>query len=108
MKLIITIFLIFTVLADFTSASFHNDGIDSCESQISCVEADLHSSSDRDHNEGEDHHDHCHLGHSHNLITSSNNIEFYPRFQKITIMYPLLKVGSIKNYFLDIIRPPIA
>lgn len=108
MKIIMTLLLIFTIFTDFTSASAHNEELSSCESQISCVDVDLHSSNDSDHNESESEHDHCHLGHSHNVIIGSTVIESKPALSKLYISYPAFQVGKIQNYSIDIIRPPIA
>ena len=67
MKFFIAILLIFTVFNDFTSASFFESDLNSCESQVSCTSVDIHSSNDNHNDSGtEDHH--CHLGHAHTLI----------------------------------------
>lgn len=103
-----TLLLIFTIFTDFTSASFHNEVLNACESQIGCVDVDLHSSNDGHNNEADDCHDHCHLGHSHNVIVSSYVVKSKPILSKLYISYPAFQVGKAQNYFIDIIRPPIA
>ena len=107
MKIIVSLLLIFTVLTDFTSASLHND-MNTCETQISCAAVDFHSSSESDDHNSENSHDHCHLGHSHNVIISTSVIEALPSTFKVTVSYSEFRAGQPINYHLDIIRPPIA
>lgn len=108
MKIIMTLLLIFTIFTDFTSASSHNEELSACESQISCVDVDLHSSNDSQHNDSEEGHDHCHLGHSHNVIIGSSTKESKPVLSALYVSYPTFQVGQTQNYSLEIIRPPIA
>lgn len=108
MKIIVTLLLIFTIFTDFTSASIHSEGLSSCESNLSCLDVDLHSSSDSQHDDSEGEYDHCHFGHSHNVIVGSTVIESKPILSKLFISYPAFQVGKIQSYSIDIIRPPIA
>lgn len=108
MKIIVTLLLIFTIFTDFTSASIHNEELSSCETQISCESVDFHSSSDSQDHDSEEGHDHCHLGHSHNVIVNSGVIETAPVIDKLFVSYPAFQVGQPINYHLDINRPPIA
>lgn len=107
MKIIVSLLLIFTVLTDFTSASLHDD-VSACETQISCSDVDFHASSDSEERDAENCSDHCHLGHSHNVIISTFIVEEIPPTNKITVSYPELRVDQPINHHLDIIRPPIA
>ncbi len=108
MKLIMMLLLIFTIFTDFTSASLIEEELSTCESQISCVDVDLHSSSDTQHHDsdGDDHN--CHLGHSHNVIIGSTLLETKPNISIIYLSHPMYQVGKTLNYFNDINRPPIA
>jgi hypothetical protein len=107
MKIIVSLLLIFTVLTDFTSASLHDD-VSACETQISCTDVDFHASSESDDHNSDNSHDHCHLGHTHNVIISTSVVEALPSVYQITILYPELRVDQPINYLLDIIRPPIS
>ena len=108
MKLIIIFLLIFTIFTDFTSAFATEIDISACESQISCVEADLSSSSKTQQHESDGEGHNCHLGHSHNFIITSPQLGTKPNVSKIYFYYPLYEVGKTLNYFIDINRPPIA
>lgn len=98
--------LIFTIFTDFTSASADQELMGTCESQISCVDVDLHSSSDSQHHDSDDHN--CHLGHSHNVILGGALLETKPKISIIYLSRPMHQVGKIFSYLSDINRPPIA
>lgn len=111
MKILLLFVLTFSILADFTSASIAEIESSNCEAFVGCVDTDLHSTSDKNQkSESNDHHSHCHLGHSHNVIMESSivGMPMLPIKNKESILYPLFSMGKPQNYNSDINRPPIS
>ncbi len=110
MKLFLVIMLIFSTLADFTSASvidLENASIG--KSSTSCNDVDLHQESDREHEEeNHEHHCHCHTGHSHTAVNYLTSASAKPVFNQTKLKYPLFQNSKTQNYHYDVIRPPIA
>jgi hypothetical protein len=107
MKIFITFLLIFSIFNDFTSASFGELEVSSCESQVNCESVDFHPSDDS-HNDSEGEEHHCHLGHSHTVIIGSYSSTFKPTKTKLFLTFPAYQAGNPIYYFNDIVRPPIA
>lgn len=110
MKLFLALILIFSTLADFTSASVIDlENTSTCKSSTSCDDVDLHQESDREHEEeNHEHHCHCHTGHSHTAVNYFASMSVKPVLNQTKSKYPLFQNGKTQNYHSDVIRPPIA
>lgn len=110
MKIFLALIFIFSIFADFTSASVVNlENTSICKSSTSCDDVDLHQESDREHEEeNHEHHCHCHTGHSHTAVNYYTSASVKPVSIQTKSKYPLFQNSQTQNYHSDVIRPPIA
>ena len=101
----------FTILADFSFSCADESELLSSSAEISCMNGDIdHHPSEKSSNEheGEDHHCHCHVGHIHTSVFSSE-----PKLGSATstffdLVYPEFISNYSNSYLSELTRPPIA
>ncbi len=107
MRLLLSLFLVFTVLADFTSASSFEIADENVCERLNCDDVDLNNEHNEDHDDGNDQHKcQCHMGHSHTAVVYRSNL-LEPLNTKAATKYPYFKQGKLQHYHSKIIRPPI-
>lgn len=106
MKFLIIFFLLFSILADFTSASYESsESLVSCDSKSLCADQDYHQTSEAGHDQD---HCHCHAGHIHLALMEVTRSISSPEMTQLRRSLLTINNNKISNYLSEIIRPPIA
>lgn len=108
MKHLLTLILVLSTLADFTSGSlFETEHIDGDLSTI-CMDSDLHIDHGDD-KSGSDESDHeCHMGHLHSAVFYQPNLCKNNNISSTNLSFIDFLISVPKDFKDEIIRPPIA
>lgn len=110
MKFAMAFLLIFTVLADFSVASYDIDTCHTTSEEASiCTDAHLEDSEANNHEESSGTHAcHNHAGHSHIAIFPELYSDLKSSATELSIKFPNYTVQNINLYLNEISRPPIS
>ena len=110
MKIVLTFLLIFTVFADFSSASCCDaEVVANCDSYSMCSDSDIHSD-DAKHagNNQESEHCHCHVGHMHSGLLTLATYSVNPVIKNIFNEFSIYQSNYLNDFHSEINRPPIS
>ena len=110
MKILLTFLLIFTIFADFSSASCCDAEVAaSCDSYSVCSESDIHSNeAEHTSNNQESEHCHCHVGHMHSGLLTLAISSIVPASKSILNPFSRYQSNYLNDFHSEINRPPIS
>lgn len=110
MKFVLAFLLIFTVLADFSVASYDMACCESaCDEASICADTHLTGhDSDHDSNSNSSHGCHNHADHSHIAVIDSVLSGLVNSVAELTVKYPKFNIQNINFFLNEISRPPIS
>lgn len=110
MKFFVAFFLIFSVLADFSVASYDMAScLSMCEEASICTDAHVDKTEDSNHEQSSGGHAcHNHAGHSHVAVLPPLHSVLKSIANDLTYEFPKHIIQNINFYLNEISRPPIS
>lgn len=110
MKIVLALLLMFSVLADFSVASYDMASCESACAEASVCADDHLAGHDSDHgaDSNSGHGCHNHAGHSHVAIINASINDLNSNVSALSVKFPKHKSNNLSLFLNEISRPPIS